>query len=69
VSYGDLNLSSETGARVLLARLRGAARSVCAPMDGRGPASFGRYRACVNNAMANAVADINQTIVTRVAKN
>jgi UrcA family protein len=35
VRYGDLNLDSEQGAKVLYARIRSAAGSVCSSLEGR----------------------------------
>jgi UrcA family protein len=43
VSYRDLNLDSEQGAKVLYGRIRGAAGSVCSSLEGRGLA-FGASR-------------------------
>jgi|SRR5450631_2382497 len=44
VRYGDLNLDSEQGAKVLYTRIRGAAGNVCFSLDGRNliERSFGR---------------------------
>jgi UrcA family protein len=64
VHYGDLRLISAVGAAVLYGRLRGAAERACSPLDGRQPSQAGRYRACVDEAMAKAVADVNEPVLT-----
>jgi len=61
VAYGDLNLDSEQGAKVLYARLRRAAEDVCLPLDGR---NLAQRSNCFNNAVASAVAQVNKTTVT-----
>jgi UrcA family protein len=64
VAYGDLNLDSEQGAKVLYVRLRRAAENVCLPLDGRDLAQRGNWQRCFNNAVASAVAQVNKTTVT-----
>jgi UrcA family protein len=64
VQYGDLRLISAVGAAVLYGRLRGAAERTCGPLDGRQPAQAARYRACVDEAIAKAVADVNEPVLT-----
>lgn len=64
VHYGDLNLASEAGAKVLIRRLDQAARQVC------GGDAFARglarreQRTCRTEAVTQAVADVNQPMVT-----
>lgn len=58
VSYADLNLHSQQGIARLRARIRAAAREVCAS---DAPASLGvvsRERACVAETVARALATI-----------
>jgi UrcA family protein len=64
VAYGDLNLDTEAGARVLYSRLRIAANGVCSPLAGRNLSLRSRWQACYDNAMASAVAQVNHTAVT-----
>jgi UrcA family protein len=64
VVYGDLNLDTEAGARVLYSRLRIAANAVCSPLEGRSLSLQSRWQACYDNAMASAVAKVNHAAVT-----
>jgi UrcA family protein len=64
VRYGDLNLDSEQGAKVLYARLRGAARDVCIPLERLGMTHRQLWQTCFDNAVANAVGQINKTTVS-----
>jgi UrcA family protein len=64
VHYGDLNLDSEQGAKVLYARLRGAARDVCIPLENLGMTHRHLWKTCFDNAVANAVGQINKTTVS-----
>jgi UrcA family protein len=66
VSYGDLNLATEAGAKVLYRRLRRAADQVCTS-SGRGSLDAGikaAWRACYDKAMNSAVASVNKPMVT-----
>ena len=65
VRYDDLRLISNVGAAVLYGRLRNAAERACASLDGRPPAQAARYRACVDDAVTKAVADVNEPLLTR----
>ena len=60
VKYGDLNVSSASGAATLYNRIRGAARNVCRPFDSRDFASQKLLAACVHDAMSDAVNEINR---------
>jgi UrcA family protein len=64
VHYGDLNLDSEQGAKVLYARLRNAARQVCSPLQSIALSRQRQWEVCVNNAVANAVGKVNKTTVS-----
>lgn len=64
VHYGDLNLDSEQGAKTLYARLRGAAREVCFPLESIDVIQQRHWKACFNNAVANAVGEINKTTLS-----
>jgi UrcA family protein len=64
VSYADLNLNSDAGIAVLYKRLRYAARQVCGDLDTTN-LSRGRITTdCINNAMSQAVAQINSPTLT-----
>lgn len=56
VAYGDLDLSSLTGAQTLYVRLRGAARTVCGPREVRIQQLRRDWTQCVDAALDNAVA-------------
>jgi len=64
VHYGDLRLISAVGAAVLYGRLRGAAERACGALDGRQPSQAARYRVCVDDAVAKAVAEVNEPVLT-----
>ena len=64
VSYGDLNLDTEAGARVLYRRLRGAAGEVCTPLESVDTVLKAGWRACMDKAMNSAVASVNKPTVT-----
>lgn len=58
VSYGDLNLATEDGARALLLRIRLAADSVCPAADNRELARLKVHNRCVHVAIARAVQQV-----------
>ncbi len=60
VKYGDLNVSSTSGARTLYNRIRAAAENVCRPLNNRDLASQKLLAACVHEAMSGAVNDVNE---------
>ena len=64
VGYGDLNLDTEQGAKVLYARLRGAARTVCAAFEDRDFKRMTLWKSCFDKAVASAVVQINKSTVT-----
>ena len=63
VSYADLNLDKQAGAAKMYQRLRGAARRVCAPLEGRHGVEM-QLRECVDEAVARAVAQIDRPALT-----
>jgi UrcA family protein len=63
VVFGDLNLDSDQGAKVLYSRLRGAARDVCLPLQSRSSLT-NDWRRCYDDALASAVAQVNTVRVT-----
>jgi UrcA family protein len=64
VSYGDLNLDSERGAKVLYARIRSAAGTVCSPLEGRDLTEKKLWQGCFDKAVTSAVGQVNNTRVT-----
>jgi UrcA family protein len=60
VKFADLNVSNPQGAAALYARIQRAARQVCPHLDGRDLGSSGPMNACVNKAIADAVAKVGQ---------
>jgi UrcA family protein len=64
VTYGDLNLESQEGAKVLYSRLQFAAREVCAPFESRELSRQRAWRTCFNEAVESAVAKVNKPLVS-----
>ena len=65
VSYADLNLRSEEGARTLLGRIEGAAKMVCSPEPAPpNLAEQADYKTCLHDAQAGAVADLDNARVS-----
>ena len=63
VKYGDLNVSSPSGAATLYSRIRAAADSVCHPLRPLNPGDLAAgqvFTACVHKAMRDAVNEVNQ---------
>ena len=56
VKFGDLDLSTRDGAAALYARIRLAAREVCAQSGDL----WGRSDSCIHKAIADAVTKVNQ---------
>ncbi len=64
VHYGDLNLSSEAGAKVLIRRVDQAARQACGVETGSRGLVRREQRRCRAEAMSEAIAEVNQPVVT-----
>jgi UrcA family protein len=65
VAFGDLNLDSDQGAKVLYARLRQAAQYVCGSSeDSRDLNRWAIRQTCVKNSLSDAVRQINKPLVT-----
>lgn len=60
VVYGDLNLAAARGERILISRVRGAARSACQPVDGRW--GVGPYSRCVSIAWNDALPQVDLAV-------
>jgi len=66
VRYDDLRLISSVGAAVLYGRLRVAADRVCGgPLDGKPIGEATRIRNCVANALAKAVVQVDEPLLTQ----
>ncbi len=63
VSYADLDLGHEAGARALLMRINGAAKLVCSP-EPQNLRDTQPYQACTRQAVDRAVADVNNPAVS-----
>jgi UrcA family protein len=65
VSYADLNLRTEAGARTLLARIQGAAKRVCSPQPAPPDLTDqADYKTCLRDANGDAVADLGDARVS-----
>jgi len=64
VSYADLNLDSDQGAKVLYTRIRNAAQDVCAPLGGADLARRSQFSGCVSKSIATSVTSVNNSRVT-----
>jgi UrcA family protein len=65
VSYADLNLDNRAGAEVMLRRLERAAEFVCGDRRGTIPLAVRiRVERCVNEEMADEVAELGHANVT-----
>jgi UrcA family protein len=59
VSYADLDISKPAGAKVLYRRIEAAAEQVCGNEGRRNLSAMTRDRACIDEAVATAVARVN----------
>ncbi len=69
VSYRDLNLENEEGARVLYGRLRHASKDVCGITHWNIAVAVGRItkaRQCYRDALSNAVEKVDNDNLTRI---
>jgi UrcA family protein len=66
VTYGDLNLDNEVGAKALYNRIRSAAKEVCAPLESKELARRIYWQTCVHQAVTSAVEQVNRPMVTAV---
>jgi UrcA family protein len=60
VHFADLDLARPAGIEALFGRLRGAARRVCAPLDGKDVRSAVAFQQCVTDALTRSVAEVDQ---------
>ncbi len=64
VQFADLDLSKEEGAAALFLRIRRAARTVCERHNSRELARQRRYIDCIDFAISNAVARVDEPMLT-----
>ncbi len=64
VQLADLDLTHSDGVAVLYRRLKVAAQTVCASLDGRGFWRKTRYEMCWHSALSTAVAKVDQPALT-----
>jgi UrcA family protein len=64
VAYGDLNLDSPQGTKMLYARLRNGAEDVCSTIDGRNLFLKRLWQTCFDQAVAAAVVQVNRPGLT-----
>ena len=70
VKYGDLNVSSTSGAATLYNRIRVAADGVCRPFHPSSNADLAGskvFTACVQKAMSNAINEVNEPALFTIA--
>ena len=66
VKYADLDLSTPQGAASLYNRIRFASETVCSPSGQGDLAAMTRSQKCVKEAIAGAVAKVNQPALSAV---
>jgi UrcA family protein len=64
VDYGDLNLDSQQGTKVLYARLRNSAEDVCSSFEGRDLFFKRLWQTCIDQAVAAAIVRVNRPGLT-----
>jgi UrcA family protein len=65
VSYSDINLNTDAGAKALYQRIRSAAERVCGPRT-RAIGDLARFKSCVATATSDAVATLASPALTAV---
>jgi UrcA family protein len=64
VSYADLNLDTESGAKALYVRLRDAAKDVCARYQSEELSRKRVWSVCVSSALTSAAVQIDKPMLT-----
>lgn len=64
VHFGDLNLQSAAGSESLYTRIRKGAEVVCSTFDARELATAALHKRCMEEAIADAVTQVNQPHLT-----
>jgi UrcA family protein len=65
VRFPDLDLSKMEGAAALYVRLQHAAGTVCDSLQSRDIGIAAKYRACMQHAVADAVASVNRPLLSQ----
>lgn len=68
VSYVDLNLGTQAGAKVLYQRIRAAAERVCGDAESRQLEVAAAAKACMDQAIVTSIRAVNNEQLTRTAK-
>lgn len=66
VKYADLDVSTSQGAIALYNRIRSASAGVCSPLEQRDLAATLRWKTCMQQAIAGAVANVNRPALSAV---
>jgi len=64
VRFGDLDLDTAAGSEQLYSRIRMGAESVCRSWDGRDLKSVAKHKHCLADAVADAVAKVDNPRLT-----
>ena len=67
VSYGDLNLSSQSGQDRLASRIRSAARDICLENNIEQVKFTAARRHCYNKAVDNGLSQMNEAVAARAS--
>jgi UrcA family protein len=65
VRFSDLDVSKIEGAKTLYTRLRYAAKVVCEPLESASSWGYARHNACMDKAIADAVASVNRPLLSQ----
>ena len=64
VSYKDLDMTRPAGAETLYQRIKSAADTVCAPLNGKQVIEKVSRNACVTSAVERAIKQVNEPMLT-----
>lgn len=65
VRYADLDVAKIAGASALYSRINHAAQKVCQPLESRELGIAAKYRACMQQAVDKAVADVDSPVLSQ----
>ena len=66
VKFADLDVSHPAGAALLYSRIQNAAKGVCSPFEGLSAQASARMHACIDHAVARAVASVDKPVLTQL---
>jgi len=69
IDYSDLNVSSPMGAKILLARIKGAANRLCGYYPEVDLGRRADHMACVRSVVNDAVAEVDNPVLTALNDN